>query len=166
MPLLRGVVQWDGAGAMKADETTYRLYSCARCAGQVRICRRCDRGHRYCTVTCARIQRRESLHRAGARYQRSRRGAYRHAVRQCAWRERCAQEVTHQGSVSLDTAGTVVLVVTDETPSVACDDHLLSECAPLWRTEHRSLLAQRCSWCGGVLPAFPASAPCAAGLER
>ena len=148
---------------MKADETTYRLYSCARCAAQVRICRRCDRGHRYCTGACARIRRRESLHRAGARYQRSRRGAYPHAARQCAWRARCAQEVTHQGSIALDTAGTVVLVVTDETPSVACDDHLLSECAPLWRTEHRSLLAQRCSWCGGVLPAFARFGPLRGG---
>ena len=50
---------------MRASEKTYRLYSCGRCAEQVRICRDCDRGNRYCAGECAQIRRRESLRRAG-----------------------------------------------------------------------------------------------------
>jgi hypothetical protein len=151
------------AGAMRAHETTYRLYSCARCAAQVRICRRCDRGNRYCAGACSRIRRRESLHRAGARYQRSHRGARRHAARQGAWRSRRARKVTHQGSSAAPTTGTVTLVATDETLSVACDDPRMSESPPLWRTEHRSLLAQRCSLCGDELPAFARFGPLRGG---
>ena len=48
--------------------------------------------------TCARERRRESVRRAGARYQLSYRGACRHAARQRRWRARRAQKVTHQGS--------------------------------------------------------------------
>ena len=85
---------------MAAREQTYRLYNCARCAEQVRICRGCDRGNQYCAGACAGLRRRESLRRAGERYQRSYRGAYAHAARQRAWRERQTQEVTHHGSLS------------------------------------------------------------------
>jgi hypothetical protein len=85
---------------MAASEQTYRLYNCARCAEQVHICRRCDRGNQYCAGECAQIRRRESLQRAGERYQRSYRGAHAHAARQRAWRERQTQEVTHHGSLS------------------------------------------------------------------
>jgi len=155
---------WDAAGAMKAEPTTYRLYSCVRCGAQVSLCLRCDRGNRYCLGGCARIRRRESLLRAGARYQQSYRGACRHAARQRAWRARCAQKVTHQGSAEAGLAGTVALVVTDETLSVACDDdHRLSESWVLGRTEHRSLPARHCSRCTGVLPAFARLGPLRSG---
>jgi hypothetical protein len=139
---------------MKAEPTTYRLYSCVRCGAQVSLCLRCDRGNRYCVSGCARIRRRESLLRAGARYQQGYRGACRHAARQRAWRARCAQKVTHQGSLAAGTEGTVALVVTDETLSVACDDHRLSESWVLGGTHPRSFPARRCSRCAGVLPAF------------
>ena len=56
---------------MRAGEESYRLYSCGRCAQQVRICRGCDRGNQYCAGECARIRRRESLRRAGERYQQA-----------------------------------------------------------------------------------------------
>jgi len=64
--------------------------------------------------------------------------------------------VTHQGSLAGDTEGTVALVVTDETLSVACDDQFLSEVlGVLGRSaDPRSSYAQRCSRCAGVLPAF------------
>ncbi len=75
-------------------EDDYRLFNCQRCAKQVRICRRCDRGHIYCSGQCAVIRRCESLYRAGARYQRTQRGATLHAARQRAWRERQMQKVT------------------------------------------------------------------------
>ena len=61
---MRGVVQCSVRG-MAASEQTYRLYNCARCAEQVRICRECDRGNQYCAGVCAGLRRRESLRRAG-----------------------------------------------------------------------------------------------------
>jgi hypothetical protein len=100
---------------MKASEQTYRLYSCARRAQQVRICRECDRGNRYCPGECAQIRQRESLRRAGERYQCSYRGAYAHAARQRAWRERQAQEVTHHGSLSSMVSVTVASTSTQTT---------------------------------------------------
>ena len=71
---------------MRASEQSYRLYSCGRCAQQVRICCECDRGNLYCAGECALIRRSESLRRAGARYQLSYRGACCHAARQRRWR--------------------------------------------------------------------------------
>lgn len=78
-------------------QATGRMFLCARCRAQVFICRRCDRGQRYCTVQCARISRRENQREAGRRYQRTRRGRFAHAAR--ARRHRVRQQiVTHQGS--------------------------------------------------------------------
>jgi len=85
---------------MGANEKGYRLYSCRRCAKQVRICGGCDRGNRYCAEGCAQIRRRESRCRASERYQQSYRGALKHAARQRAWRWREQQKVTHQGSLA------------------------------------------------------------------
>jgi hypothetical protein len=82
----------------EADRQSHRLYQCAACGHTVHICRVCDRGNVYCAGACARLRRSESLRRAGARYQCSRRGATRHAARQSALRDRHRQEVTHQGS--------------------------------------------------------------------
>ena len=92
-------------GALR--EPTYRLYSCQRCGVQVRICARCDHGNIYCAGECSGIRRRESLRRAQARYQRSRRGATLHAARQRTWRARRWQEVTHQGCASGARCGSV-----------------------------------------------------------
>ena len=78
-----------------------RVFVCARCQFRVRICSHCDRGHRYCSARCSRIARRESLHRAGRRYQQSLRGRHRHAKRQEKYRLQCREDqekVTHQGS--------------------------------------------------------------------
>jgi hypothetical protein len=89
-------VLWEGA-LRELREPTYRLYTCRRCAVQVRICSRCDHGNIYCAGECARIRRQESRRRAAARYQRTRLGAHHHAARQMRWRIRQRQEVTHQG---------------------------------------------------------------------
>lgn len=78
--------------------TSARLYLCARCREQVVICGHCDRGQRYCGQGCAAAARREATHRAGQRYQRSRRGRHRHAERQRHYRRRQRDKVTHQGS--------------------------------------------------------------------
>ncbi len=80
-----------------AVEDGYRLFNCARCHEQVRICPACDHGQLYCVGACAGIRRRETLQRAGARYQRTCRGARKHAARQHVYRARRAQKVTHHG---------------------------------------------------------------------
>jgi len=74
-----------------------RLYQCARCHHQVVICSDCDRGNLYCAGGCARAARTGSLRAAGQRYQRTRRGRFKHAERQRRYRSRC-KKVTHQGS--------------------------------------------------------------------
>ncbi len=86
-----------GRGMGALQEPTYRLYNCRRCGVLVEICTRCDHGNIYCTGECSRIRRLESLRRASARYQHTRRGAVRHAARQHDWRAH-HPKVTHQGS--------------------------------------------------------------------
>jgi len=135
---------------MGASQKSYRLYSCARCAVQVRICSECDRGNQYCAGDCAQIRRRESLSRAAVRYQLSHRGALGHAARQSAWRARTTQIVTHQGCVPGVDAGTVM---TSLTVSEASDVERVALSPALQR---RAMLRQvsRCSFCWRALPAF------------
>ncbi len=79
-----------------------RLIVCARagCRQAFFLCSRCDRGNRYCPGSCAFAARRESLRRAGARYQRSRDGRLSHAASQKRYRERSRlrEKVTHHPS--------------------------------------------------------------------
>jgi len=77
-----------------------RLFNCARCARQVRICSHCDRGQIYCAGDCARQARQASLREAGRRYQESRQGRRLHAARQAHYRQRQREKVTHQGSAN------------------------------------------------------------------
>lgn len=86
-----------GRGMGPLQEPNYRLYNCRRCGVLVEICTPCDHGNIYCTGECSRIRRLESLRRASARYQHTRRGAVRHAARQRDWRAH-HPKVTHQGS--------------------------------------------------------------------
>lgn len=138
-------------GGMPASEKSYRLYSCGRCVAQVRICGWCDRGNRYCAGECAKIRRRESLRRAGERYQLSYRGACRHAARQSAWRRRQAQKVTHQGSL----ASAVPVIVTASAIQTGIEgtdaDTTTLQAPPL---PYRAPAAHCCSFCGRALPAF------------
>lgn len=91
-------------------QQSHRLFNCAACGQAVHICRACDRGNVYCAGPCAATRRTESVRRAGARYQRTRGGATRHAARQSAWRARQIKEVTHQGSSAQGLAATVSAV--------------------------------------------------------
>jgi hypothetical protein len=74
------------------------MLNCARCRRLVVICTRCDRGQRYCSAHCMRVQRRQSIREAGRRYQRTRLGARNNAARQKRWRLRFASTVTHHTS--------------------------------------------------------------------
>lgn len=136
---------------MGAQEQSYRLYSCRRCARQVRICRYCDRGNQYCEGECAGIRRRESLRRAGSRYQLSYRGACCHAVRQRRWRERQQHKVTHHGSTEAGAAIIVVATVTttaNDADSVCVAAPAVPESAFHWWPP------ARCCFCGRPLSRF------------
>jgi len=165
------------AGCMGASEETYRLYSCGRCARQVRICRDCDRGHRYCAAECARMRRRDSLRRAGERYQLGYRGACRHAARQRAWRGRQAQKVTHQGSLP---AAVALIVVSTSTQIVIQGSHAESASGKpqahgralalsdsrlyaRWPVQRTAPVLPRCCFCGRRLPRFARLGPLRAG---
>ena len=167
---------------MGKAEGSYRLYSCGRCAEQVRICCECDRGNLYCAGECARIRRRESLRRAGERYQLSYRGACLHAARQSAWRERQAQKVTHQGS--LPTADTlIVAAISTQTTTQGTHVDIASIQPPpqphtmprvalsaahirahvRWHAHRMAPSAHSCSFCWRVLPAFVRLGPLRGG---
>jgi hypothetical protein len=122
----------------------YRLYSCHRCGVQVGICRRCDHGNIYCGRQCSAIRRRESLRRAGARYQSTRRGAARHAARQRGYRVRQKQKVTHQGCEVLVPAGNVAVHPNTKSESTDAPNAISMSggCEPL----------SRCGVCGEMLP--------------
>jgi hypothetical protein len=74
------------------------MLNCARCQRLVVICRRCDRGQRYCSPDCAAAQRRRRVREAGRCYQRRPLGARNNAVRQKRWRVHRATTVTHHTS--------------------------------------------------------------------
>ena len=160
------------AGFMGASEKSYRLYSCRRCARQVRICGPCDRGNRYCAEGCAQIRRREGRCRASARYQRSYRGALNHAARQRAWRERQQQKVTHQGSLAVAAA---LIVVSNSTLTSTQEPHGetagikpprpigIRRAHPHWPIHHTKHPAPRCCFCDGVLGPFARLGPLRGG---
>lgn len=140
---------------------THRLYSCARCGAQVRICRGCDRGNVYCAGACAGVRRCESLRRATERYQLSHRGACQHAARQSAWRARQAHKVTHQGSAGAALGATVL------APSIESQRELSHGETP--HVEPRSLplrthrVAPQCSFCCRALLPFARLGPLRGG---
>ena len=98
---------WRGCGSFSsvAMGNAARLFTCASCRRQVVLCRRCDHGNIYCSLSCSFRARRRSVRLAGQRYQDSRRGRHKHAERQRRYRERrrrsahetpsLTQKVTH-----------------------------------------------------------------------
>jgi hypothetical protein len=81
-------------------EPPFRLFVCGLCAIEVAVCASCDHGQIYCAGDCRLIRRRESRRRTATKYQRSRRGARKHAARQAVLRAAAklsAQKVTHHG---------------------------------------------------------------------
>ncbi len=86
-------------------QTSSRLYHCCRCHVQVIICCPCDRGQRYCTQGCSLSARKDSLKRAGKKYQTSRKGRFNNAARQQRFRQRQKQKVTQQCSLQIPPHG-------------------------------------------------------------
>lgn len=137
----------EGLGLLEEPATTYRLYHCQRCGMQVYICAQCDCGNVFCPGECAELARRESVRRAGARYQRSFRGARKHAERQRRYRERQKSEVTHQ-TFSLGTTGCSV----SRHPITASE--LIDVDSKESPRPHIRFRQGRCAFCGRSLPPF------------
>lgn len=91
-------------------EDSYRFYYCARCGVAVNICPRCDYGNIYCSGECSSVRRHQSVRSAGIRYQNTKEGRRKHAVRQARYRHR-QKKVTHQGPPK-DTNESKALIVT------------------------------------------------------
>ena len=82
---------------------TARLYLCALCHRQVTICSTCDRGNIYCNSNCSRAARSRAVKDSSRRYQNTRAGMFKHALRQQQYRQRQTKRskiVTHQGSIA------------------------------------------------------------------
>lgn len=141
---------------MVVREESYRLYSCRRCDVSVSICGRCDRGNIYCAGECATVSRRESNRRAGARYQRTRRGARRHAARQQRWRERQLDKVTQRGCAPRGAVFTMSITV--DTAAIEHNDALsvpaTATAATTRRDRDRQRMAGHCNFCRAPLPLF------------
>lgn len=159
-PRVLSSARGDGLGTRSPP--SYRLYHCERCAVQVRLCRRCDHGQIYCAGECSGVRRRESVRRAGARYQRSRRGAAQHAARQRAWRQR-RPRVTHQGWAARSFARTVSGYPLRVAKPDANDAESADRAAH-FRVRRPDPLLSRCAFCAVVLPVWTRWRP--AGWRR
>jgi len=118
----------------------------------VSICGRCDHGNIFCAGECAAVWRRESGRRAGARYQRTRRGAWRHAARQQAWRERQLDKVTHVGCAP--TGPVFTMSVTVDMAALKLTDAPLAPEKSQEAPRHAQRVAGRCDFCHAPLPLF------------
>jgi hypothetical protein len=84
-------------GAECVEESSCRMFLCARCRCQVLVCQLCDRGQIYCLGTCAREARRDRQREARRRYQATPRGRALHTERNRRYRTRQLQRVTDHG---------------------------------------------------------------------
>jgi len=84
-----------------------RVFHCARCGKLVWICRRCDRGHRYCSPECAFQARRESTREAKSRYRNSDAGRITQKFRQRRFRSGLGADVTDQSSERAEPRETI-----------------------------------------------------------
>jgi len=118
----------------------------------VSICGRCDRGNIFCPGECAAVSRRESRRRAGARYQRTRRGARRHAARQQAWRERQLEKVTHLGYAP--TGPVFTMSVTVDMAALELTDVPSAPDKSFEAPRNPQRVPGRCDFCHAPLPLF------------
>ena len=124
-----------------------RVCHAETCRAVFWLCLHCDRGQRYCSLTCrdgARIRQRR---RANLRHQSSPEGRLDHRDRQRAYRHRHAQgPVTDQGSVSITSPASFGCepVVAPAVAVSAISNRLLQHAQP----ETRPGVRQCCRICG------------------
>jgi hypothetical protein len=151
-PALSSAIGEGGLGLLE-EPATYRLYNCQRCRMQVCICAHCDCGNFYCPGECAQRARRESVRRAGVRYQSSFRGARKHAERQRRYRERRKLEVTHHAFSLVATGCSLMRYPTTKSELIDVDSN-----EPL-RPPISPPVQRRCAFCGRLLPEFARLSP-------
>jgi hypothetical protein len=141
-------VQYSAAWSSLPSEQ-FRVVVCGRCRVQLRLCARCDRGHRFCRL-CGPVQRRESVRRAGAAYRIAPRSRRLQATRQARYRERQAkfavQKVTHQSVTEADVPSTAPVPLEIDSGRKDPDDR-----------SNRN--PDRCSFCRAWLPVWARSEP-------
>lgn len=76
-----------------------RVFTCARCQGEVVVCIGCDRGRRYCGSECSGQARRQAQQANGKRYQSSPAGSFAHARRSRRYRQRRRERLARQQSL-------------------------------------------------------------------
>ena len=77
---------------------SHRLFNCANCLRQVRICTMCDYGNVFCPQCSGEVVRLRKVREAGDRYQKTEKGRLNHKVRQQFYLQREEEKMTHQGS--------------------------------------------------------------------
>jgi hypothetical protein len=148
----------DGPSAVDSPLTTLRLARCPRCQALFAICRRCDRGHVYCSPRCSVEARSESLRQARRRHRQSPEGRLDHRDRERARRRRRRIGAPRVGdhpstpasaSVSVEPSRVAAGSAVPSHPCSADPDppearlYALSS-SPLPRYAHRLLRCARC----------------------
>ena len=83
--------------SMPLDSLRQRFCHAPGCRTLFFVCKRCDRGQRYCSPKCRQESRRQQFREASCRYQQSERGRLAHLQRQRRYRKKCSKvSVTHQ----------------------------------------------------------------------
>lgn len=133
------------------------LLTCALrdCSRRFLLCSSCYRGHRYCSATCSRAGRRESVRRARASYACTPKGAARHrdAVQRHYRRRHRQQSLTDHSSRDrvdarklLATASPSPLERATRTRDVDRFEKPISDQLQVTNATQRP--KPRCAWCG------------------
>jgi hypothetical protein len=146
----------------------YRAFACRLCGKRVLICKRCDRGHRYCSPVCSRAARLASIRQARRRYQRTdagRRGNARRQRELYRRRHLLRKNLTHQGSAPALSSGTMAPLRINEATLRSDNPSAVGACGVLTlesketsvtgstsrHVQARTLRPLRCHFCGRVL---------------
>ena len=97
------------------EHDSARLFNCGLCHALTAICCCCDRGHGYCSEACSAAARGEAQRASNARYERSRKGARKHAARQARYRAK-KSKVTEQGPPPVEVDVIRVVAAEREEP--------------------------------------------------
>lgn len=143
-----------------------RLFTCARCKKQTRICTFCDTGHIYCSDSCRINRVRKSWRECSARYQSTFKGKKKHAARQARYHAG-KKKMTHASSHKVpDPLSPVETTAANPTIMAAERKETTGEPNPEPNPEHPSLNhpqqtrpGVRCDFCGRPCSEFTRLGP-------
>ena len=142
-----------------------RVFTCGMCGRTVWICKRCDRGHRYCSKACSEDARRASSTKARRKFQRTSRGRKSNARRQLNYYYRHLHTphgiLTHHTSKDPPECCTIaaprLAVIGENQGQIACErerTQAQSGALPAGGSQFSSSLpedAPRCAFCGRLV---------------